>query len=136
MNEDRNKDQLADDGSTKELQQALSSQSEQVANGDFPPATQQQRKFIGKRKKRTRKKSRKPIVIEHKEGEHSISFAQISKSPLTDEETVKEVDAPSVGRSSDSSKQEAEYDEYGVLKDNHDSQLRNDKGYNGGIKRS
>lgn len=57
----------------------------------------QKRRLTGKRKKRTRKKLRKPIIVESKEGENTMDFTQYSKYPLTDSEMTREAGATCIG---------------------------------------
>lgn len=50
-----------------------------------------------KEKKQTRKKPRKAMIEEHKEGEDIMDFTQYSKFPLTDSEMTREAGATCIG---------------------------------------
>lgn len=224
MKEELESDSCTDENLSSEVQNISSKEPKTDTNNSSSSVICKKKKPTGKRKKRTRKKPRKPIIEDRKEGEDIVDFTQYSKYPLTDSEMTREAGATCVGygtgashegiilgaggeigydgfrdprpgqngpiyadrvfinqktneiqginfndaqgkfccsyvgynyqeikeynrsdcdrkqkaelSSSEKSGQEVEYDEYGVPKNNQNSQSHNNNGYNGGIKRS
>lgn len=97
MNEELERNNCTDEKFLPEAQDITLVEPKSDTDISSSSITYKKRKLTGKRKKRARKRLRKPMNEERKEGEDIVDFNQYSKQPLTDSEMTREAGATCIG---------------------------------------